>query len=66
MADQARPDIILRPGIEQQPELPLFADGVQRYVWEGRFGAMLIEVIDGRVFVNGGAVEPARSMLHSG
>lgn len=39
-----------------EPELPLAADGVVRYVWHGRFGDVLIEVIDGRVFVNGDAV----------
>lgn len=40
-----------------EPELPLTADGVVRYVWHGRFGDMLIEVIDDQVFVNGDAVK---------
>lgn len=31
-----------------------------RYVWEHRWGVMLIEVKDGRVFVNGGLVESAQ------
>lgn len=30
-----------------------------RDVWQSRFGDILIEVRDGRVFVNGQAVEPA-------
>jgi hypothetical protein len=29
-----------------------------RYVWHGRFGSMLIEVVDGAAFVNGQRVEP--------
>jgi hypothetical protein len=37
--------------------LPLAAAGVQRYVWEGRFGSMLIEVVNGVAYVNGGRVE---------
>jgi hypothetical protein len=31
---------------------------VLRYVWESKFGDMLIEVKDGRSFVNSQAVEP--------
>jgi hypothetical protein len=41
----------------QQGALPLLTEGVQRYVWEGRFGSMLIEVIDGVAYVNGERVE---------
>ena len=40
------------------PPAPLAAQGVQRYVWDGRFGAMLIEVKDGLAYVNGQRVEP--------
>ncbi len=40
-----------------QAELDLAAEGVLRYVWHGRFGAMLIEVIDDRVYVDGHLVE---------
>ena len=29
-----------------------------RYVWEGRFGTVVIEVRDGRVYVDGALVEP--------
>jgi hypothetical protein len=42
-----------------QTQLPLAAVGVERYVWEGMFGHMLIEVVDGVAFVNGQRVEPA-------
>ena len=41
-----------------QVELPLAAEGVQRYLWESRCRAMLIEVIGDQVFVNGSVVEP--------
>jgi hypothetical protein len=54
-----RPDVFVRPQPSPQLDLPLAADGVQRHVWEGRFGTMLIEVRDGQVFVNGGLVKPA-------
>lgn len=57
-------EILLRATDEAQSELPLVVEGVQRYVWEGKFGSMLIEVEDDRVFVNGQRVElmplPAR------
>lgn len=52
-------EVLLRPGVSRQVDLQLAAEGVQRYVWEGRFGTMLIEVREGRVYVNGGLVEPA-------
>lgn len=42
-----------------QTDLPLATENVQRYVWESRFGEMLIEVLDGVIFVNGERVEPA-------
>ena len=49
---------ILRPQQDSPQEaLPLATEGVQRYVWEGRFGAMLIEVVDGVAYVNGHRVE---------
>jgi len=52
------PDIRLGHTDDNEPELPLVAEGVQRYVWESAFGAMLIEVHDGAAFVNGQRVEP--------
>jgi hypothetical protein len=42
-----------------QVELPLAAEGVLRYVWESRFGPMLIEVREGVAYVNGQAVHSA-------
>lgn len=53
------PEILTHRDSTPQTDLPLAAEGVLRYVWEGRFGAMLIEVRDGEVFVNGQRVEPA-------
>ena len=50
-------EVLLRSSDDAQSELPLAAEGVQRYVWEGKFGSMLIEVEDDRVFVNGKQVE---------
>lgn len=54
------PEILRRENPSDQVELPLAADGVQRFVWEGRWGAMLIEVVGDRVSVNGQPVEPFR------
>jgi len=39
--------------------MTLATGGVVRYVWEGKFGSMHIEVRDGHAYVNGRAVEPA-------
>jgi hypothetical protein len=52
------PEIFLGALPSQEPQLPLAAEGVQRFVWEGRFGAMLIEVRAGVAYVNGQPVEP--------
>ena len=61
------PDIHLGTTDNNEPELPLVAEGVQRYVGEGAFGAMLIEVHDGAAFVNGQRVEPiAETISRSG
>jgi hypothetical protein len=54
------PEILCRAEPRQQHELPLAAEGVQRYVWESRWGVVLIEVIGDRVRVNGDMVEPFR------
>lgn len=59
------PEVHVGQGHSAEPELPLAADGVLRYVWHGRFGDMLVEVRDERVFVNGQAVEPAAAEMHS-
>jgi len=57
-------DALLLPEVLQlrddspQATLPLASEGVLRYVWEGRFGSMLIEVVGGVAYVNGARVEP--------
>jgi len=53
------PEVLCRRDPAPQGDLPLAADGVLRYVWESKFGPMLIEVTQGRVYVNGQPVEPA-------
>ena len=58
MNAQPLPEVLLGVDSPHEPQLPLASEGVQRYVWEGRFGPMLIEVKDGAVFVNGQRVEP--------
>ncbi len=52
------PETLLRLGDSEQLPLPLATSGVLRYVWESRFGEILIEVIGERTFVNGQIVEP--------
>ena len=52
------PEVLLREA-SPQTNLPLATEAVQRYVWESRFGEMLIEVFEGVIFVNGEKVEPA-------
>jgi hypothetical protein len=49
---------VLTPSEHVAPSLPLANDGVQRWVWHGRYGAMLIEVVGDDVFVNTQRVEP--------
>lgn len=49
---------LLRLSDPDQAPLALATPGVQRYVWESRFGEILIEVIGERSFVNGRPVEP--------
>lgn len=53
------PEVLARREPSPQVDLPLGTDGVLRYVWEGRFGPVLIEVRNGQVFVNERLVEPA-------
>jgi hypothetical protein len=51
------PERLLRLDDAGQVALPLATSGIQRYVWESRFGEILIEVIGDRSYVNGQAVE---------
>lgn len=53
------PEVLRRLGDSPQGDVPLASEGVVRYVWENRFGEMLIEVVDGVVYVNGDRIEPA-------
>ena len=46
-------DVVIGHTDDAQPPLPLASDGVLRWVWQSRFGAILIEVIADEVFVNG-------------
>lgn len=52
------PEVLARQKSSSQADLPLATEGVLRYVWESRFGPMLIEVRQGRAYVNGQPVEP--------
>jgi hypothetical protein len=45
-----------------QIPLALATEGMQRVVWESRFGPILIEVVDGVCFVNREPVEPASTL----
>ena len=51
------PEVLARrEGLLQMP-LPLATEGVLRYVWESRYGPILVEVVEGQVFVNGDRVD---------
>lgn len=54
------PEVLLRRE-PAQPQLARASEGVQRYVWESKFGEMLIEITDGCTYVNGSLVVPAAS-----
>ena len=54
------PDVLLLRDEAAQSALPLSTPGVQRWVWEGRYGRMLIEVAGNDVFVNSQRVEAHR------
>jgi hypothetical protein len=56
------PEVLRLREDSPQEVLPLATEGVQRYVWEGRFGSMLIEVVNGIAYVNGGRVEAIASV----
>jgi hypothetical protein len=63
MAAQLLPEILVLSGYSVQADLPLAAEGVLRYVWQHRFGSMLVEVRDGHAFVNGALVEAASAAV---
>jgi hypothetical protein len=55
------PEVVVGESMGDQPRLPLATEGVQRWVWQSRFGPILIEVIEDVPYVNGQRVEPCRS-----
>ncbi len=59
--DATHPEVHLgrSPLAAGQAELPLSTEGVVRYVWHSRFGAILIEAREGIAYVNGEQVQPA-------
>ena len=52
------PEVLLGVQPADQSTLDLAAEGVLRYLWQSAFGAMLIEVAGGDVWVNGQRVVP--------
>ncbi len=60
------PEVLLGLGPVAQTSLDLAAEGVQRYVWQSAFGVMLIEVRDGRAFVNGQRVLSVAELRDAG
>ncbi len=56
------PEVHLPQEEQSQVALPLAAEGVQRVVWESRFGVILIEVKGGQTFVNSQLVLPAEGV----
>lgn len=65
MAPPVLAEVLLRrPGAPA--ELSLASEGVQRYLWESRFGPMLIEVTADGMFVNGDRVEPCVPLVTVG
>ena len=63
MNESLLPEVVVGEVDASQPNLPLAAEGVQRFVWQARHGAMLIEVRDGVAYVNGAPVEPVTETL---
>jgi hypothetical protein len=57
------PELLLDTQPSDQPILDLASESVQRYVWQGAYGAMLIEVRDGIAFVNGHRVASMAELL---
>jgi len=60
------PEVLLGPHPADEPSLPLEREGVQSYVWESAFGAILIEIRDGVTYVNGERVVSAAEMREVG
>jgi hypothetical protein len=60
------PEILLGPQPADQPNLDLASEGVQRYVWQSAYGAMLIEVRDGAAYINGQRVTSVHELRTDG
>lgn len=60
------PEVLLGPQPADQPNLPFASEGVQRYVWNSAYGAMLIEVRDGAAYVNGQRVTSIHELRADG
>jgi len=52
------PEFVVGHAHDVPPLLPLASAGILRWVWQSRYGAILIEVMGDDVFVNGHRVEP--------
>lgn len=57
------PEVLFGIDSSVEPQLHLATEGVLRYIWHSRFGAMLIEVKDGAAHVNGQRVEPLNALV---
>jgi hypothetical protein len=51
--DASLPQHLVSAHASPQDQLPLATEGIQRWVWQGRYGDMLIEVEGEAVRVNG-------------
>ena len=55
------PEALAGRGASPQADLRPTSGGSLRYVWQSRFGFILIEVKEDRAYVNGHLVEPAQA-----
>ena len=53
------PNIFTRLPVYPDADLPSATECTSSYLWESRFGTILIEVRHGKAYVNGQVVEPA-------
>lgn len=54
------PEVVVGGPPGAQSRLPLATEGIQRWIWQSRFGPILIEVIDDAPYVNGERVVACR------